>query len=192
MIFENEGRENTAKTVELAVKAAKEQGIKELVVATSTGGTPPYLYNYDLEGIHVTIVTTAYGYGGPGKNRLPEEKRAEFIAKGYDVVTAAHALTGVERSLGTPASDAPGNVIAATLKLISRGTKVCVEIGAMACDAGCIAPGEPIVAVAGSGGGADTAVIMRPANTHKLFDTRIDEFICKPKAALVTAPPEKK
>ncbi len=184
MVFEKEGIENTEKTVEMAVKTARERGIKDLVVASSTGRTADCLEKFDLTGLNVTIVTTAYGYGAPGTNRFPEEKRRHFLEKGFKVITAAHALTGVERALGTPASDAPGNVIAATLKLISRGTKVCVEIGAMACDAGVIMPGESIVAVAGTGGGADTAIIMRPANTHKLFDTRLDEFICKPIVAL--------
>lgn len=186
MYFENEGRDNSVKTIELAVSTAKARGIKELVIASSKGDTPQLLYQYDLTGIHVTVVTTAYGYGGPGVNRLSEELRAEFLAKGYSVCTAAHVLTGVERSLSSTAKGIyPGEIIASTLKLFSRGTKVCVEIACMATDAGYIKPGVPIIAVGGSGQGADTAVIMRPANSHMLFDTRVDEFICKPYAALV-------
>lgn len=185
MLFEKEGRDNTEKTVELAVKAAKERGIKEIVVASYAGYTASFLEKYDLEGIHVTIVTTAYGYAGPGKNRFPEDLRRHYLDMGYSVCTAAHILTGVERSISSINKGAyPGEIIAATLKLVSRGTKVCVEIACMACDAGYIMPGEPIIAIGGSGGGADTAIVMRPANSHKLFDTRLDDFICKPYTAL--------
>ncbi len=185
MIFEKEGRENTEKTVELAVKAAKERGIKNIVVATYVGYTPSYLEKQDLGDIHVTIVTPSYGYAGKGKCQFPEEKRKYYTDRGWSVVTAAHILSGVERSFSkTNKGIYPGEVVAQTLKLFSRGTKVCLEISLMACDAGCIMPGEPVIAIGGSGGGADTAIILRPSNSHKLFDTRLDEFICKPLAAL--------
>ena len=185
MYFETEG-DHTLETLELAIRTARERGIKDLVVATTTGGTADCLDRFDLTGLHVTLVTHAYGYGGgPGKNTIPEEKRAAYLAKGYSVCTAAHVLSGVERGISAVSKGIyPGELIAATLRLISRGTKVCVEMGAMAADAGYIMPGEPIVAVAGSRRGADTAVIMRPANSHKIMDTRVDEFLCKPYAAL--------
>ena len=185
MVFETEGAVHTEETLALAIQAAKERGIRELVVATTTGTTADCLERFDLTGLHVTVVTHAYGYAGPGQNTLPEEKREDYVRRGYSVCTAAHVLSGVERGLsGVSRGIYPGELIAATLRLISRGTKVCVEMGAMAADAGYITPGEPIVAVAGSGRGADTAVIMRPANSHKILDTRVDEFICKPRAAL--------
>ena len=181
MIFEKEGRENTEKTLALAIGKAGELGIKNIVVASSTGATVKCLEQYDLTGWKITVVTTAYGYGEAGKNRFPEELRRSCEDKGWSVCTAAHALTGVERSIsGAAGGIYPGELIAATLKLFSAGTKVCVEICCMACDGGYIMPGERVVAIGGSGGGADTAAVIRPANSHRLFDTRIDELICKP------------
>ncbi len=58
--------------------------------------------------------------------------------------------------------------------------KVCVEIAAMAADAGMITPDKDVIVIAGSGRGSDTAVVIRPANSHNLFDTVIKEVIAKP------------
>lgn len=179
MYFEKEGPENTRPTLELAVKTAKERGIKKLLIATTSGGNPSQLP--DTEGLEVIVITHVYGFRTPGHNTLSEEMRAEFIKKGYKVATMAHTLSGAERSLSTTFGGVyPVEIIAHTLRMLGQGTKVCVEIGAMACDCGLAMPGEQVVAIAGSGSGADTAIILRPENTNRILGTKIDEIICKP------------
>lgn len=71
-------------------------------------------------------------------------------------------------------------IIANTLRMFGQGTKVCVECASMAADNGAIPTGEPIIAIAGSGSGADTAIVLKAANTHKILDTKICEYLCKP------------
>ena len=51
----------------------------------------------------------------------------------------------------------------------------------MACDAGMIKAGETCISIAGSGGGADTAVVLSPVNTHRFFDVKVLEILCKPR-----------
>ena len=51
----------------------------------------------------------------------------------------------------------------------------------MAADAGLIRTDEEIIAVGGTRGGADTAVVLQPSNTHAFFDLRIKEIVCKPR-----------
>ena len=51
----------------------------------------------------------------------------------------------------------------------------------MAADAGLVRTNEEIVAIAGTGRGADTAVVLRPANAQNFFDLRVLEIICKPR-----------
>jgi len=63
---------------------------------------------------------------------------------------------------------------------MGQGTKVCVEITLMAMDAGLIPPNQDVVAVGGTGSGADTALRIKPANAAKFFDLRIKEVIAKP------------
>ena len=66
------------------------------------------------------------------------------------------------------------------LRLISAGTKVCVECASMALDNGAIEYGKPIVAVGGTSKGCDTAVVMTPAHANNILATRVHEFLCKP------------
>ena len=57
---------------------------------------------------------------------------------------------------------------------------MCVEASAIAADAGVIVPGRQIIAVGGTGNGADTALVLRPAHTNRLLKARLDFFVCKP------------
>jgi len=47
--------------------------------------------------------------------------------------------------------------------------------------AGLVRTDEEVIAIAGTGRGADTAIVVRPANTHNLFDLRILEVLCRPR-----------
>ncbi len=40
---------------------------------------------------------------------------------------------------------------------------------------------EIVIAIGGSGKGADTVVVIRAANTSSFFDTRLLEIVCRPK-----------
>ena len=179
--FEKGGPDNTLETLRLAVAEAKRLGIKKLVAASSTGFTAEALMGMkEAEGLDITIVTLAYTDQEP-YNRLSEEKRRAFIEKGFHVCTAGHALSNSERSIsGTFQGAYPAEIMAHALRMIGRGTKVCLEIGAMACDAGYIRAGESVMAVAGSGGGADTAVVLRPYPSATILKTKVDRFVCKP------------
>lgn len=70
--------------------------------------------------------------------------------------------------------------MADTLRCFSQGMKVAVEISIMAAEAGLVQAGEIILAVAGTGDGCDTAIIIKPAYARKIKETRILEIICKP------------
>ena len=74
----------------------------------------------------------------------------------------------------------PLELIANTLRLMGEGTKVCVEITLMAADAGLIPTDKDVVAIAGTGKGADTALRIKSANASRFFDLRIREVIAKP------------
>ncbi len=58
--------------------------------------------------------------------------------------------------------------------------KVCVEILAMAADAGAIPVNKNVIAVAGTRWGADSAFVIKPAHTTDIWDIRIVEILCKP------------
>jgi hypothetical protein len=72
-------------------------------------------------------------------------------------------------------------IIAHVLRIFGQGVKVACEITCMASDAGLIRTDEDAIGIGGSGRGADTALVLKPTNTHTFFDMRIKELICKPR-----------
>ena len=73
--------------------------------------------------------------------------------------------------------------MAFTLRTFCEGIKVAAEMSLMAADAGLVRTDEPVIAVAGTGGGADTAAILKPSNAQTFFDLRFLELICMPAPA---------
>ena len=55
----------------------------------------------------------------------------------------------------------------------------------MAADCGAVEYGRQLIAIGGTGRGADTAVVLRPANTADLLNLKIDEMLCKPYVKLM-------
>lgn len=179
MKFAKPGKINTEETIELALTAAKQKGIKNIVVASSTGFTMNYFK--DINDLNIVCVTHSYGFPEAGKNDMPEDTRKELEDKGIKVLTTTHVLSGAERGISTKFGGvSPVEIIAQTLRMFGQGTKVCVEIATMAVDAGLIPYMEPVIVIGGSSHGADTALILKPAHASSIFDTKIEEFICKP------------
>jgi hypothetical protein len=50
----------------------------------------------------------------------------------------------------------------------------------MAADGDLVDADEIVICIAGTRGGADTAAVLKPVNTHRFFDLRIREILCKP------------
>jgi uncharacterized protein len=78
-------------------------------------------------------------------------------------------------------TSAVGDIISATLHMFCSGMKVTCEIAAMAADAGLVRIDEDIISIGGTHNGANTAIVIRPANTNRIFETVIKEIICKPR-----------
>jgi hypothetical protein len=57
---------------------------------------------------------------------------------------------------------------------------VAIELAMMAADAGLIRTDEDVISVGGTGRGADSALVLRPANSFNFFDLKVREIVCKP------------
>lgn len=182
MIFERPGEENTVAALECALTAAKERGIKYLVFSSNRGESVKRLLEIGVpEGLKVTVVTSTFGFKAPNEWQFGEEMRKLALDAGLNVCTAAHTLSGVERSFSNKFSGAyPAEIVAHTLRMFGAGTKVAVECATMAADAGFIPVGEPVISMGGTGRGLDTAWILKAANTHTLLATKLEECLCKP------------
>ena len=178
--YEKPGKEDTETTLKLAKAYADTSGIRDIVVASTTGETGAAAARL-FKGCNVVVVTHHAGFSELGVHELTEENRKRILTDGARIVTGTHALSGVERDVrrrfGTMQ---PLELIANTLRLMGEGTKVCVEIALMAADAGLISGGMDVIAIAGTGHGADTALVIHPAHSNNSFDLYVDEVITKP------------
>ncbi len=180
MYFEKPGKVNTQATLKAAFQRARELGIKEVVLPSTSGETADAALTFD-SGCRIAVVTYHCGFRKPFEKVMPDAVRDDLQKRGALVVSATHALSGVERSLAKKHGGIyPVLLIADTLRLFGQGTKVAVEISIMAADAGVLS-GADVVALGGTGKGVDTALVLRPANQSDLFDMRIREVICKPR-----------
>lgn len=179
--FARPGQENTDRTLTLAKKRADELGITGVVVASTTGETGVKATQIFGE-YNLVVVTHSTGFSIPDAQELRDENRQAMLARGVKILTGQHALGGVGRAIrkkwGTYELE---EIIAHTLRLFGEGVKVACEIVLMAADAGLVNTGEEVVAMGGTAKGADTALVIKPANVHSFFDLRIKEVICKPR-----------
>ena len=182
--FDRQGKENTERTLEIAKARADELGIETILVATTTGRTGARAAEF-FKGYNLVVVTHSTGFREPNEQELREENRAAIERAGAKILTCQHAFGGVGRAvrkkLGTYELE---EIIAYTLRIFGEGMKVVCEIALMAADAGLVRTDEEVVAIAGTGRGADTAVVLVPANAQTFFDMRILEILCKPRLSL--------
>lgn len=179
--FKKPGRENTWRTLEIASKRAEELGINNVVVASTTGETGLMAVKL-FHKKNLVIVTHSTGFAKPDYQELKPEFAKKIEEAGFKILTCQHAFGGagraVRKKLGTYELE---EIIAYTLRIFGEGTKVALEIALMATDAGLISTEEACIAVGGTGRGADTAVLLKPANAQAFFDLRVMEILAKPR-----------
>jgi hypothetical protein len=165
--FDKPGKQNTVRTLEVAKQRADETGVQAARL---------------FQGYDVVVVTHITGFSEPNVQELTEENRAAIEAHGAKLLTCQHAFGGISRAVrkkwGTYEID---EIVAQTLRTFGEGMKVVVEIALMAADAGLVRVGEPCIAIAGTGRGADTTVVLVPANVQQFFDLRVMEILVKPR-----------
>ena len=178
--FDKAGEQNTDTLLKFAREYVQKEDINDVVVASTTGKTGAKAAK-TFKGRNVVVVTHNFGFKEPGKNELQEEHKKQILAEGAKIFTGTHALSSVERAVRRGfGTIQPLELMANVLRRLGEGTKVCVEITIMAADAGLIPADKDIVAIAGTGRGADTALRIHPANTARFFDMKIREVIAKP------------
>ncbi len=179
--FKNTGGKNTKRTLEIAANRTEELGIQNVVVASSSGRTGALAAELFSVG-NLVIVTHSTGFMEPDYQEFQHEYRSIIERAGARILTCQHALGGVGRAvrkkLGTYELE---EIMAYTLRIFGEGIKVAIEITLMAADAGFVSVKEPCTAVGGTARGADTAILLRPANAQTFFDLRVMEILAKPR-----------
>jgi hypothetical protein len=179
--FSSTGSGNTDEVLRIARQRAEELGIKTVLVASTTGNTAAKAVNL-FTGMKIIAVSHSAGFRKPNTQEFRDEYRKMVESKGGTVLTTTHAFAGVSRAMRNKFSTyVTGDVIASTLRIFGQGMKVVCEIALMAADSGLVRTDEDVIAIAGTSGGADTAVVLKPVNSQDFFDLRIKEILCKPR-----------
>jgi hypothetical protein len=184
--FDEPGKVNTEETLKLAIDRAKARGINKMLLASTRGDTAR-LAMERVAGTGIKMVVVPHQYGVGEKQPFPPELIPLLEQQGHCV----HFGTMLFHTDKLYDMQAP-RAMATLLRTFSQGMKVCVEITLMAVDGGRVASGEKIVVVAGTGRGADTAVVLTAASSWELTNLHIQEIICKPLQTpqrSLTAPP---
>lgn len=179
--FDNPGPENTEEVLRLAKERAEELNIEDVVVASTRGETGVRASEV-FGGFNVVVVSHYTGFEEPGVQQMSDENRRKIEKNGGKVHTCMHAFAGVNRAIrykfGTYCI---AEIMAETLRIFGEGTKVAVEITMMAADTGLIPIDKDVIAIAGTSRGADTALVIRPANSTRIFNLTIKEIVAKPR-----------
>jgi hypothetical protein len=155
--FEEPGRNNTDRTLTLARQRAEEVGVGVVVLASTRGYTAERALAL-CAGRKLIVV-------GIQRERFDRNISA-------DLEEAGNLIFAAEIEYAYPAE------MQRAFRRFGQGTKVAVEVVVCAVQAGLIDVGELVVAVGGSGGGADTALVVRAA--WDFSDLWVSELICKP------------
>ena len=179
LYFESGGKQNTDPTLNIALERATELGIRQLVVATTHGYTARRAKEvFDDAARRIIAVSICNAFDHEGWT-MSSRERASLESLGITVLTSLHAL-GDDVSEGLDGL-AANRIVRDTLYTFCQGMKVAVEITLMAADAGLIDMSEEVIAVAGTGEGADTAVVLKPAYAREFKKLRICEILAKPR-----------
>jgi hypothetical protein len=173
--FEDIKPENTEVTFGLVQERLNALGIKKLVLASTTGATARKAMDFFKKAeVKLIVVPHQFDFYRE-KNPFPEELVKTLRRTGHEV----HFGTMLFHTDSLYESKTP-TLIANLLRCFSQGVKVCFEIVLMVTNAGLLTSGEKVIAIAGTGRGSDTALVMQTASSQHLTKLRVNEIICKP------------
>ena len=183
--FEHKGKKNTKQTLELAYQEAIKSGITTIVVASTKGFSAlEAIKTFQDKTFKLVIVTHHSGFREEVENEFSsdlmetiKEKRPNTI-----FITGTHAFAGLESGIQLSHDTIlPVEMIAIVIRrCFGDGTKVAMELAIMASDAGLANPNSDIICIGGTEQGLDTAWIIKPSNSNRLFDLKMKIPICKP------------
>jgi hypothetical protein len=180
LYFVKSGKANTDALLKAARSRAAALGVRQVVVASTHGFTAHRAKAaFAGTGIEVIAVTIAASYEKEGWT-MKDAERARLRRAGITVLTCTHALSGeLSYGLGVPGAQ---DVASKVLYRFCQGMKVAVEVALMAADAGLLDMRREAIAIGGTGEGADTAIVVKPAYTRAFQKLQIREIIGKPRA----------
>lgn len=173
--FEEGGAQNTQAALDLVRERLERKDIKKIVLASTTGDTARRAMElFRDQDVKLIVVPHQFDFHRES-NAFPEELAKKLRRSGHQVHFGT-MLFHTDEFYGSRNATMMANL----LRCFCQGFKVCFEIVFMAADAGLVAGGEKVMAVAGTGRGSDTALVMQAASTQHPRRLKVHEILCKP------------
>lgn len=170
--FSEPGEDNTGLVLEAVTKAVERGGIRDIVVA-STSGKTALTFAKALEGEARIICISESSYRREWGSSFPcmdQRVKEELEAMGVIVLDRIPYI--LHNSLYESSNynfPTPEATFRDTLYAFGQGMKVAVEVVLTAVDCGVLEPYKYVIGVGGSGQGADTAVVLRSTYPATVF-----------------------
>ncbi len=180
MLFDKKGGHNTGRTLDIALEEAVKRGIGYIVVASTSGATGVVAAErFADSGIQLIVVAHNTGFKAEGEWQMDPERKAKIEELGGTVYRGTMVLRGLGTAIKKKGGGSPEELVANTLRMFGQGMKVCVEMAAMAADAGLVPFGD-VICVAGTAKGADTCAIIMANSSNNFFDIKVREILARP------------
>jgi len=157
--FNKKGKENTEATLKLAKKVAVEEGIDDIILASTTGYTAEKAMKI-CAGLKLIVVgIERSNFSSELIKRLESDENKVYFSDEEEYDYPEDMKTAFRR--------------------FSQGTKVAVEVTVIAAKKNAVKVGKKIIAIAGTHEGSDTALVIDAAEDFN--NIVIEELICKPR-----------
>ena len=156
--FENPGRDNIDRTLEIVKSRAKELGVKSIVLASTRGFTAEKALDVFKETDVILIVV------GIGRDSFPRDLLGRLEEEGHQVCFSR------ETDYEYP------DLVKTAYRRFCEGMKVAPEIAMIAAEKGLIPEGTKTISI----GKWDTAIVLEPATFPNFSDLKINEVLCMP------------
>lgn len=178
--FDEPGGQNTEDVLEAVIKYIEESEVEYLIVASTSGKTASR-FAEALKGREIKVICVSeppsrqiWGDRWPCIN-LEVRKKLEAL----EVVIVDRVPYKFHDSVFELAKwhvPIAEHIVGDTLAFVGgQGLKVAVEAMFMTVQAGYVEPGRDVIAVAGYGGGADTAIIVKTCFPETLFSSEVEK-----------------
>lgn len=166
--------------LKISKNAFKKRNLEDVVVASTRGDTGLAVAKFfkDLK-VNLVVVGHTVGFKEANQNEFNVDAKREIEEMGGSVLLSTMPFHNINDAIRAKAGISIETLIADTLRMMGQGTKVCVEIVAMSCDNGLVESGKNVLAIAGTGRGADTVLVVKSANSRRFFDMKIIEVVAK-------------
>jgi hypothetical protein len=157
LCFDEPGSINTESVIQAVSEKIDETGIKTVIVASSTGKTA-IQFAKALKG-KAKLIAVSW-------KKIPPENIQELKNLGVTICIYENYL---------PLSDVGKDLVTNTFYTFGQGMKVCVEVVLIAVDKKIISTGQDVIAVGGTGGGSDSAAVIKATSTADMLGPDIQK-----------------